>query len=326
MKKLVGICLALVLLLTAVPAMAESGEVMAVIKTNVHLRAAANSNAKKVVKAPYGAAVMCLADVGDYCYVSYAGKTGYVKTDALYDRGDALVVKCNQYVSLRSEPSTSAKRISKIFKGHTALFLGVAENGFYKVSYGGDTGYVLSKYLYSAGEFEETIGRKLRAAESLTLRTAEGEKVITVPQNTVLTDYGIDVNGMAYVEYCDNFGFVSGNRMYMDDMVGSKGFTKATLKVKLNGKTRTQTITNKKRLSELYKLLENEAEIANDFGKCPKNGLLTLYTKDGQQLQFARATDGCGGFQSKDGRIYNLSQGDSRKFWDIFDDAWEWIN
>jgi len=57
------------------------------------------------------------------------------------------VVNCESYVSLREKPSTDAERLKKIPYGDSVGFIEKSKNGFYKVKYGGSTGYVLSEYL-----------------------------------------------------------------------------------------------------------------------------------------------------------------------------------
>lgn len=57
------------------------------------------------------------------------------------------VVNCNDWVSLRESPYTSASRLTTIPYGAKVEFLSVAANGFYEVYYNGHIGYVLSQYL-----------------------------------------------------------------------------------------------------------------------------------------------------------------------------------
>ncbi len=60
---------------------------------------------------------------------------------------DGVLVDCDSYLTLRDEPSTSAHRLRIIFSGKVAHLLDVTDDGeWYKVSYGTDTGYILSAY------------------------------------------------------------------------------------------------------------------------------------------------------------------------------------
>ena len=57
------------------------------------------------------------------------------------------VVNCNEWISLRTMPSTSADTISRIPLGEQVIWIRAAENGFYQVNYQGNTGYALAEYL-----------------------------------------------------------------------------------------------------------------------------------------------------------------------------------
>lgn len=57
------------------------------------------------------------------------------------------VVNCNNWISLRKSPSTSATRLKEIPLGASCSFIEEASNGFYKVIYNGTTGYALAQYL-----------------------------------------------------------------------------------------------------------------------------------------------------------------------------------
>ncbi|NLF28789.1 MAG: SH3 domain-containing protein, partial [Clostridiales bacterium] len=63
-------------------------------------------------------------------------------------RGDLLIVtNCESWVSLRSDASTSAKRLKKLPKGTYVNYVGSSGNGFYRVLHAGTYGYVLREYL-----------------------------------------------------------------------------------------------------------------------------------------------------------------------------------
>ena len=62
------------------------------------------------------------------------------------DEYDGVLVDCNTYITLRAEPDTDAQRLRIIFDGKAAKLLDVVDDQWYKVSFGSDTGYVLSEY------------------------------------------------------------------------------------------------------------------------------------------------------------------------------------
>lgn len=59
--------------------------------------------------------------------------------------GDVLKAITN--VNLRKEPNTDCEILDVVKSGDEVTYLGQMEDGFYKVSYNGDTGYVYSDYL-----------------------------------------------------------------------------------------------------------------------------------------------------------------------------------
>ena len=64
-----------------------------------------------------------------------------------------VVVNCREWISLRSEPYTSASRLARIPLGaRVAIFDAAPYNGFYVVEYNGIIGYALAEYIRSTGE------------------------------------------------------------------------------------------------------------------------------------------------------------------------------
>ena len=57
------------------------------------------------------------------------------------------MVNCKENITLRNAPAQSAGALIKIPFGEAVGYIGTATNGFYKVQYGGKTGYALSAYL-----------------------------------------------------------------------------------------------------------------------------------------------------------------------------------
>ncbi len=67
-----------------------------------------------------------------------------------------FAVRCEQYLTLRAEPSTSAQSLLQIPAGEKVTFAGEHEGAFTRVAYDGETGWVLSGYL-DCGEAELSI-------------------------------------------------------------------------------------------------------------------------------------------------------------------------
>ena len=135
--------------------------------------------------------------------------------------GAALkVVNCNEFVTLREEPSTDAAALARVPLGARVDELHWAENGFTCVSYRGRTGYVLSDYLrldddYSGTEIDLTREQRYNFNLFLSNFTEAG-----FPQRTgcfdaswvdeaVLTDFAVShcwFNRKKQLEWGEYFG------------------------------------------------------------------------------------------------------------------------
>ena len=123
------------------------------------------------------------------------------------------VVNCNESITLRVSDSTNAKEIRQIPLGAAVSFMENAENGFYKVSYNGSTGYALASYLsvdpynhYVASTTASTVwsGKVVRCNEYITLRrtpSTKGEEITKIPLGAIVTVYSGADNGFYYIYY-----------------------------------------------------------------------------------------------------------------------------
>ena len=71
----------------------------------------------------------------------------------------AVVANCNEYISLRSNPSKDATVIKKIHLNDTVNVIGTAGSGFIAVEAGGKYGYVLAEYLEL---YDDYIGERVQ--------------------------------------------------------------------------------------------------------------------------------------------------------------------
>ena len=63
------------------------------------------------------------------------------------------VVNCQEYITLREQPSLNSRILEKIGLGSNAAYIKDAENGFAYVDYEGTQGYVLKEYLHTVESF-----------------------------------------------------------------------------------------------------------------------------------------------------------------------------
>ena len=119
----------------------------------ITLRSAPDTAAAPLTRIPRDGEFLVLAASGDFLLVDYCGQQGYVLkqyTEAVNLRGDAFPelwkASCNEFISLRTEPSSASARIVKIPDGDTFELLGW-EGKFARVRYQEQEGYVLCDYI-----------------------------------------------------------------------------------------------------------------------------------------------------------------------------------
>ena len=136
------------------------------------------------------------------------------------------VVNCRESITLRTSPSTKASAIRQIPLGAAVSYIETSENGFYKVSYMGDTGYALSQYLssYESDEppalGEEYIFRDgvvVNCKTSITLResaSTSAKEITQIPLDSLVIVYEKTGNGFYYVGYAEDGDLSSEDLLY----------------------------------------------------------------------------------------------------------------
>ena len=126
--------------------------------------------------------------------------------------GNMEVVNCNEWVSLREKPSTSAKRLVKVSLGAiVSSCYPISEDWIY-AEYDGYAGYIQAQYL------EPSDGRITFNAMIITI-AGEGapfyatldaqEPIDTIPADTIVRNCHIMDNNRIYVEWGGRCGFIS---------------------------------------------------------------------------------------------------------------------
>ena len=129
----------------------------------ISLRKSPSTTADRYCTIPLGASVQrntSYDEENGFYRVSYGGYEGYALAEYLsysptsYNSSSSAtrttymyVVNCDEWISLRKEPSTSADRYCTIPLGAKVEYISGASNGFMKVAYDGYTGYALASYL-----------------------------------------------------------------------------------------------------------------------------------------------------------------------------------
>lgn len=133
---------------------------------SITLRPQPDVNSGEITQIPLGAAVSYVETAQNGFYkVIYNGNTGYALASYLSTAKQATsavtapvqsstenyetyyVVNCNESITLRPQPDVDSGEICQIPLGETVSYIGPASNGFYEISYMGQTGYSLAEYL-----------------------------------------------------------------------------------------------------------------------------------------------------------------------------------
>ena len=123
---------------------------------SVTLRESPSTSASAVARVPKGAAVDCYAYDGTFTYCIYNGMHGYILSRYLGAPPETgaltLLPDVDEFLSLRTAPSTSAGVLEKVLPGMRMQVLGVS-GIFYlvRVEASGNVGYVHSGYVTMEG-------------------------------------------------------------------------------------------------------------------------------------------------------------------------------
>lgn len=126
--------------------------------------------------------------------------------------GDMEVVNCEEWVSLRELPSTSAKRLMKVYLGAVVNNCQQFGDEWIYAEYDGRGGYILVKYLQPY--VEETL-----AFSAMMINLPEGapfyatidgtEPVDYIPANTIVRNCCVMDNNRVYVEWGSRCGYIN---------------------------------------------------------------------------------------------------------------------
>lgn len=121
------------------------------------------------------------------------------------------VVNCKQSITLRPGPDVNSGEICQIPLGSAVSYISAASNGFYYISYNGNTGYALASYLSSSsgGSYYETC-RVVNCKQSITLRPGpdvNSGEICQIPLGATVSFVGTASNGFYEIYYMGNHGY-----------------------------------------------------------------------------------------------------------------------
>ena len=179
---------------------------------SLRLRSEASTNSSTLAQAPKGSTVTVEEDLGNGWYkVTFGSKIGYMSGEwlSIVPADDAAAVLADGPVGtavvtadslrLRSEASIDSSTLAKASKGSTVTVEEDAGNGWYKVTYDGQTGYMSGEWLTitltdgtvlpAASGIDADQARGLITASALNVRSGAGttyNKVATLKGGTVV--------------------------------------------------------------------------------------------------------------------------------------------
>ena len=194
-------------------------------KQSITLRPQPDVNSGEITQIPLGSAVSYVeaAENGFY-QVIYNGNTGYALASYLSTTKPSVstsnntvsyetyyVVNCKQSITLRPQPDVNSGEICQIPLGAAVSFISTASNGFYYISYNGNTGYSLASYLSSSsGNSSYSTCRVVNCNESITLRPqpdVNSGEICQIPLGETVSYIGTAANGFYEIYYMGNHGY-----------------------------------------------------------------------------------------------------------------------
>ena len=119
--------------------------------SGLRLRAKPNTDCEILANASYGDSVVIIRDAGDFYLVDYNLQIGYMAKQYItfkerenIELGYANVI--DSAVNMRSAPSSDGELLAQLTPGDQPYIIGF-NCGWYKVTFGGDTGYIRSDLL-----------------------------------------------------------------------------------------------------------------------------------------------------------------------------------
>ncbi|MGN1005591.1 MAG: SH3 domain-containing protein [Aristaeellaceae bacterium] len=233
------------------------------------------------------------------------------------------VCGCEEYVTLREQPSTGAARIMQIPLGAQVIYKGPAGNGFTKVYFGGYDGYVLSEYLSRLDPMTgEEYNVPMYVANCNKYISQRSEPAIDmevlqrIPLGAEVMSYGrvgefLQENPMEEVHYQGKNGSLRGYALsrylcFLPPETDSCALISATLRMNdEDGVLTQQTVTNPASLKELEGMIRRATPTI--LTKCPMAAQLELELANGDKLRFAYPIDGCATLIAENQSVYTLT-------------------
>lgn len=126
--------------------------------SKVNVRDSASTDGNSLGQLEAGTAVTKYADEGEWSRIDYNGSNGYVKTEFLSTDANAATttttavasgttVTLSSTVNIRESMSETASKVALAYQGEQVTVVESYSEGWTKVTYNGETGYIKTEYL-----------------------------------------------------------------------------------------------------------------------------------------------------------------------------------
>lgn len=157
---------ALLLSMFSATALAADNARMGVVTADkVNIRKEASTDGEVIGRYSQDTRIVITGSKGNFFEVVYNGETGYVSGDfaIVYDYDKGKISATN--VILREGPNTDSDRLATMDKGDSVNVYG-EDNGFYRVTYGAQAGYVSKDFVSFGGDSSSSSSKGEAKAKS----------------------------------------------------------------------------------------------------------------------------------------------------------------
>lgn len=169
--------------------------------SSVNFRQEATTQSESLGKLSDGTRIAILDENNGWYKVAYNGKVGFMSADYVESQ-PIMNIECGgakittSVLNMRSAPGTGNSIVTKLYEGSVAKIIGI-NNAWFKVQYGGYTGYVSPDYV-SIVPYQSTVTASA-AAPATVAATSSGTASTASGTRQQIIDYAAQFLGCKYV-------------------------------------------------------------------------------------------------------------------------------
>ncbi|BCC15084.1 hypothetical protein BC30048_p2097 (plasmid) [Bacillus cereus] len=198
----------------------------------LNVRSSANASSSKIGRVYQGQTLSVITKEANGWYkINHNGRTGYVSGEFVRASGGGSVQNSSGYnvtadvLNVRSSANASSSKIGRVYQGQALSVISQESNGWYKINFNGQTGYVSGEFVRGSGaqppktdngtsNSGQTINGTYKVtANALNVRSGSNpgtRSLGLVYQNQTLSVIGKEANGWYKINFNGQTGYVSG--------------------------------------------------------------------------------------------------------------------